>query len=173
MASGNVVGIIGQIVQPAANFATLDTRAGGSTPAEAVLVYEFDDTTIEYLDFYCRLEGYAGGGLTVSGDWSAADTTVDPDVVLWEAAIRRIQDDADDIDASHSYDYNAATEDAEASASGETSRFSIAFTHGADMDSLADGESFILRLRRNTTTSGNNLGGDAQLWPHTLTIKET
>lgn len=174
MASGDIVGVsLGPPLQPAANFATFDIRAGGSTPAEGVPVYDFDDTTDEFLDFLCRLSGYGGGGLTITFDWSATDTTVDPDVVLWQAAIRRIADDAEDIDAAHTYDFNSAAEDTEASASGEISRVSIAFTSGADMDDLADGETFILRIKREVTTSGANLNGDAELWIGTLLIKET
>lgn len=169
MASGNIVGIIGEVVQPAATYATFDTRAGGSTPAEAVPVYDFDDTTVEYLDLYCRLEGYAGGGLTITFDWSATSSTTNN--VRWGAAIRAIPDDAEDVDAAHTYAYNDASDDAAPSAAGERSRVSITFTDGADMDSLADGESFILRIRRTAATS--NMSGDAELWHWTLTIKET
>jgi len=169
MASGNIVGIIGDIVQPAATFATFDTRATGSTPAGAVPVYDFDDTTAEYLDLFCRLEGYGGGGLTITFDWSA--TTATTNNVRWGAAIRAIPDDAEDVDVSHSYAYNDASDDTAPSASGERSRVSITFTDGADMDSLADGESFILRIRRTAATS--NMTGDAELWAWTVVIKET
>lgn len=173
MASGNIVGIIGEIVQPATLYATFDTRPGGSTPVEAVPVYDFDDTAIEYLDFYCRLEGYAGGGLTITLDWTATDTTVTPHSCVWGAAIRRIADDAEDVDTSQTYDFNDASADQEASASGERSRATITFSDGADMDSLADGEAFILRVRRDPTNGSDNLTGDAELWHWTLAIKET
>ena len=171
MATGNIVGIIGDIVQPAATYATFDVRAGGSTPAENVPVYDFDDTTIEYLDLYCRLEGYGGGGLTITFDWSATSATSNN--VVWGAAIRRIQDDAEDVDTSQTYDYNDGTADTAASASGERSRQTITFTDGADMDSLADGESFILRIRRNASSGSDTMTGDAELWAWTLVIKET
>jgi hypothetical protein len=171
MASGNIVGIIGDIVQPAATYATFDTRAGGSTPAEAVPVYDFDDTTEEYVDVYCRLEGYAGGGLTISWDWSATSATTGD--VRWGAAIRRVADDAEDIDSAQTYDFNEAT-DTTASASGERSRVTITFTDGADMDSLADGESFILRVRREPGDAADGMTGDAEAWlSWTLVIKET
>jgi len=173
MASGDIVGIISWISPPATLGASEDTRADGSTPVAHLPVYDFDDAADEHLDFYGRLEGYDGGGLTVTFDWSATDTTVDPDVVLWQGAFRRIEDDAEDMDAAHTYDYNSAAEDTEASASGERSRATIAFTDGADMDSLADGEDFVFRTKREITTSGNNLGGDAELWAFSLLIKET
>jgi hypothetical protein len=171
MATGNIVGIIGDIVQPGTVYATFDTRTGGSTPAENVPVYDFDDSTVEYLDFYGRLESYAGGGLTLTFDWSATSATSGD--VVWGAAIRRIQDDAEDMDSSHTYDYNDGTADTAASASGERSRQSITFTNGADMDSLADGETFVLRIRRNISSGSDTMTGDAELWASSLCIKET
>jgi hypothetical protein len=171
MASGDIVGIIGDIVQPATLYATFDARVDGSVPVAALPVYDFDDSQDEFIDFYCRLEGYGGGGLTITFDWSATSATTN--VVLWQAAFRRIADDAEDMDGAHTYDYNAAAEDTAPSASGERSRVSIAFTDGADMDSLADGESFVLRVKREVTTSGTNMTGDAEMWAWTLGIKET
>ena len=173
MASGDIVGIIGEIVQPATSYATFDVRATGDTPAGNVPVYDFDDTAIEYLDFYCRLEGYDGGGLTITLDWTATDTTVTPHSCVWGAAIGRIADDADDVDGALLAAFNDASADQEASASGERSRASIAFTHGADMDSLADGEPFILRIRRDPTNGSDDLTGDAELWHWSVCIKET
>lgn len=170
MSSGALVGIIGDITPPGTSYATFDVRVGGSTPAESVPVYNFDSGAIEYIDFYCRLFGYAGGGLTITFDWSASTATAD--AVVWGAALRRIEDDAEDVDASQTYDFNDAT-DTCASASGERSRVSITFTHGADMDSVADGEAFILRIRRNATSGSDTMTGDAQLWAWTLAIVET
>jgi len=173
MASGDIVGIISMIVPPATLGASEDTRADGSTPVAHLPVYDFDDTAIEYLDFYGRLEGYDGGGLTITADWSATDTTVTPHSCVWGAAFRRIEDDAEDMDGAHTFDFNDATADQEASASGERSRFTITFTTGADMDSLTTTEDFVLRVRRDPTNGSDNLTGDAELWPFSLVIKET
>lgn len=171
MATGNIVGIIGEIVQPSTLYATFDTRADGSTPVANLPVYDFDDTAAEYLDFYCRLEGYAGGGLTITFDWSATSATTN--AVLWGAAIRAIADDAEDMDAAHTFDYNNASADTAPSLSGERSRVSITFTNGADMDSAADGEPFVLRIRRLPTDAADTMVGDAEFWPFSLVIKET
>jgi len=170
MASGDIVGIIGHVVQPAATYAAFDTRPGGSTPAEAVPVYDFDDTTEEYIDIPCRLEGYDGGGLTLTFDWSATAATSGD--ARWRAAIRRIADDAEDVDTAHTYDFNEVNDTA-ASVSGERSRVSIPFTDGADMDSLADGEDFILRIARESGDAGDTMVGDAELWADSIVIKET
>jgi len=161
MASGNVVGLIYDVVPPATSYATPDTRAGGSSPAEAEAVWDFDDSAIEYLDFLCYLSpAYSGGGLTIVLPWKATSAT--SGAVVWGAAIRANPDDAEDIDAAHTYDYNTVT-DTCASASGETSYPTITFTSGADMDSLAAGETFILRIKRDATNGSDTMTGDAEL----------
>ena len=162
MASGDEVVQIRRIMYPAANFAAPSQRAGGSTPGERVAgLHLFDAATIEYLDFLCRLKGYGGGGLTFTLPWSAASAT--SGAVRWGIAIRRLADDAEDIDVSHTYDYNDA-DDTAASASGELSIPTIAFTDGVDMDSWADGEWAIVRVRRNASHANDTMTGDAELW---------
>jgi len=168
MASGDAVVQVLDITPPAATFATLDTRAGGSTPAEAVQVWDFDASTIEYLDFKCRLHGYDGGGLTFRIFWSASSATADE--ARWGLAVRRVADDAEDIDGSHTYDYNEVDATAP-SASGEVDYVTITFTDGADMDSWADGEIAIVRLQRNATHANDDMTGDAELW--SITGEET
>ncbi len=170
MASGDVVGVIIREIPPASSYATPDSRAGGSSPAEGVPVYDFDDTTAEYMDFLCYLaDNYDGGGLTVVLPWSATSAT--SNAVVWRAAIRRFADDAEDIDVSHTYDFNQASADTAPTASGEPSYPTITFTSGADMDSLVAGEVFILRVGRLPTDAGDTMTGDAELW--TPIIKET
>ena len=172
MASGDIVGLIGRIIPPATSYATPDARAGGSSPAESFPVWDFDDTTAEYLDLYCVLSpSYAGGGLTIVLPWSATSATTN--AVVWRAAIRRVEDDAEDVDASHTYDYNQASADTAPSASGEISLPTIAFTSGADMDSLAAGEPFVLRVGRLPTDAGDTMTGDAELWASRVLVKET
>lgn len=161
MASSDPVVQILRELPPAANFAPLARRAGGSTPAEGVLVWAFDASAIEYMDFLCRLVGYDGGGLTFVLPWSAASAT--SGATRWGVAIRRLQDDAEDIDASQTYDFNEA-DDTAPSASGELSYPTIAFTNGADMDNWAEGELAIVRVQRNATHANDNMTGDAELW---------
>src|SRR5688572_24793914 len=126
MASGQVVGQIVNIQPPATSMATPGIRAGGSTPAEGVPLWNFDASSIEYLDFYGVLKNYAGGGLTVELKWAAASATTGS--VVWGIAMRRIADDAEDLDTSHTYDYNNLTAAAAPSASGELSYDSGTFT---------------------------------------------
>ena len=161
MASGDNVVQVLQIMPPGANFATPDIRGGGSTPGEQVEVWDFGASAIEYLDFKCKLEGYDGGGLTFTTPWSASSAT--SGTTRWGIAIRRIQDDAEDIDAAHTYAYNDG-DDTAPSVSGELSYPTITFTDGADMDSWAEGEVAIVRVRRNATHANDDMGGDAELW---------
>jgi len=100
MASGQSVVQVLDVQIPAANGAALMARAGGSTPAERFICYAFDAATIEYIDFKCLLlPHYGGGGLTVRLPWMAASAT--SGVCRWGAAVRRIEDDAEDIDIAH------------------------------------------------------------------------
>jgi len=159
-----------RILPPATLAATLDVRTGGSTPAEQLGIRDFDDTTIEYIDLLCRLtDDYNSGGLTFDLAWSATSSTTGD--VKWEAAIRRLADDAEDIDSAHTYLFNSVTATT-ASASGEPKYSQITFTDGADMDNLVAAEYFILRVRRDTGVGGN-MTGDAELWGDLLIGKET
>lgn len=161
MASGDVVGHVIEVMPPNASAAARTRRLGGSTPAESTLCYAFDGTAAEYLDLKVMLRGYDGGGLTMVLPWAAA--TVTTGAARWEAAIRRIQDDAEDLDASHTYDFNGVT-DTTASAAGELSYPTITFTDGADMDSWAEGELAIVRIRRLPTDAGDTITEDTQLF---------
>lgn len=127
-------------------------------------MWDFNDTTIEYMDFLCMLEGYGGGGLTWTLPWSAATATTNE--TRWGVAVRRITDDAEDVDSSHTYDFNDV-DDTAPSASGECSYPTVTMTDGADMDSWADGELAIVRVRRNASHANDDMSGDAELWAPT------
>ena len=139
----------------------MDVRAGGSTPAESAQVWDFDAAADEYMDFLCALVGYDGGGLTFTLPWSASSASSGG--LRWDVGIRRLADDAEDVDASHSYDFNSDTDTAP-SASGELSYPTITFTDGADMDSWADGELAVVRVHRDYDHAGDDMTGDAELW---------
>ena len=149
--------------------ATIDYRAGGSTPAEQFQVWDFDSSTVEYMDFKCFAESYGSGGFTLTLPWSADGTAAGN--VIWSAAFRRIEDDADDIDVSHTYVYNDVT-DAAPTVDGEVVYPTITFTDGADSDNVAEGDMFILRVRRRADQGGDTMNSnDAEL--HLPNIKET
>jgi hypothetical protein len=168
MASGDAVVQVLKVLPPGASAATLDARAGGSTPAENVRVWDFDASSDQYMDFLCKLEGYDGGGLTFTIVYSMTSATSNS--VVWGIAIRRLDDDAEDIDSSHSYTFNNVT-DTVPTASGEVSYPTIAFTDGADMDSWAEGELAIVRIMRDADNGSDDAAGFAELWAPPLGLE--
>lgn len=157
---------------PAANFATHDTIAGGSTPAEVVSVLDFDADASEYSDFKFALpSGYAGGGLDITIYFSMTSDHDEgtPHKVRWEVGFARIDDDGIAISGDHAYDYNGVSATVPSVVS-EISVDHILFTNGADMDSLAASEMAILRIYRDHDHADDNATGDAEL--QMITIKE-
>lgn len=150
---------------PASSYATLDTR-------NSVPVLDFDDTTDESAVFGGVLPStYDGGGLTVILVWMATSATTGG--VSWDVAIEAHPDDTFDIDSDGFAAANNSGSATTASATGEQQYTTITFTDGADMDSLAAGESFRLKVTRdaNGTTATDNMSGDAELLR--VIVKET
>ncbi len=157
MASGDKVVHILEVSPPATLYAQRANIAGASTPGENVPCWNFDDTTVEYMDFLSELRGYGGNGLTFTIVWAHAAAT---STVVWGIAIRRLNDDAEDIDTTaHTYDYNDTGSLTVPTAIGEVSYDTRTFTNGADMDNWADGELAIVRVRLTSSVAV----GDARL----------
>ena len=172
MATGNTLLILTPLdnVPPATLGATLDYMVGASTPVESIPVLDFDDTTVEYADFYCVMpSNYAGGGVTLTFFWSQALAT---NTVVLSAAFRRVADDAEDLDTTaQTYDYNLTGALTPPSVAGEVAYDTLTFTDGADMDSVTAGDYFILRVRRVPTDGNDTSVGDTSI--HAIQIKET
>ena len=166
MASGNTLLIFNALANepPAANFATFDTR--NSHP-----VLDFDDTTDEAAVFSATLpRNYLIGGLTISIHWAATSATTG--TCRWEASVERIGAAQQDMDA----DGFASTQSAGSAANGTSGNIvvtTITFTDGAQMDSIAVGEGFRLKINRdaNGTTGTDDMVGDAEL--RFVEVKET
>ena len=172
MASGDTLLILTPLhnTPPATIYATLDTMTGASTPAESIPVLDFDDTTVEYADFYIVIPGHYAGttGVTLTFVWSAAAAANNG---IWAAAFRRVADDAEDLDTTaHTYVYNDTGDITAPSAIGEVSYDDITFTDGADMDSVVADDYAILRVRR-PAPSGTKITGDCSI--HAIHLKET
>jgi hypothetical protein len=141
-------------VPPATTPPQLDTRNNH-------LVWDFDAATNEILDFETLLpRNYAGGGLTVTLVWSA--TTATTGAARWLASFERHQGETTDIDAD-SFATAQAVNATAPSTNGARSYDEIAFTDGAQIDSLAAGESFRLRIERDATNAADTMVGDAEL----------
>lgn len=155
-------------IPPAANYATLDVRAGSGV---IVPVLDFDDTTDETIYFKGLMPlHYAGGGVTVTVHWMATSAT--SGTISLDVAFMSVTDDADDVDTKAFAAVNNANPTT-ASATGEVDYATVTFTDGADMDSVAAGEVFFLKVTRDAdgTTSTDNLSGDMELVA--VSIKET
>lgn len=164
MASGDSLLIFGPLSNepPSSAFATIDLRNGHP-------VLDFDAATDESAVFTGILpRRYGGGGLTVYLHWTATSAT--SGATRWEVAFEAIS--GLDIDA----DSFAATQSAGGTANGTSgieTVTTVAFTDGAQMDSVAAGGAFRLKVTRdaNGTTGTDDMTGDAELLA--VEIKET
>lgn len=145
---------------PASNYATLDLRNNRPT-------LDFDDTTQEAAVFSGVLPaGYAGGGVTVTVFCSLTSATTG--TVGWDVAFERTQASTDDIDSDSFATAKTVTAVTVPGTSGQVLAMSVNLANGAEMDSLAAGELFRLRVRRDVAS--DNAVGDAELLA--VSIKE-
>ena len=151
---------------PASNYATLDTR-------NSIPVLDFDPTTDEEAIFGGVLPNhYGGGGLTVTVVWATTSGTSGN--AVWQGAFESNTDDADDLDADSFASFNSSGAVAAPSATGEFAYDNITFTDGAQIDSLAAGESYRFKLRRdadNTSATDSLTATDLEVIR--VIIKET
>lgn len=163
MASGDTLAVFTPQMNepPSSNYATLDTR-------NLHPVLDFDDTTDESAVFsHVMPRAYSGSGVTIYIHYAmstATDSTVD-----WDACFERIGDQQLDIDADSFAAVNSVDDTVVPATSGNVDVVSIAFTNGADMDSVAAGEGFRLKITRDATN--DTATGDAEL--RFVEIKET
>lgn len=146
-----------QAILPASGFPQFSTRN-----SHAVLAYDQDADECAY--FEGILSGsYAGGGLTLSVDFISTSDTSNTHAVGWLGAIER-HDSGTDIDAD-SFASDRSVSTTITSTAGNTVRSTITFSSGAQMDSLAAGEGFRVRLCRDGDGSvvTDSMTGDAGL----------
>lgn len=162
MATGDKVVNVLAIIPPGSSYGQEDWRVGGSTPAENWPVIDFASGADEYVDMLCYLTGYDGGGLTWHLPASASSATTG--TYRLGVAVRRVDLDSEDVDTSHSYDFNEA-DDSPPGTLGQVTDTQITMSSGADMDSWADGELAMVRVYRHGTHANDNMSGDLELWP--------
>lgn len=146
---------------PATNYATLDTRNGHPC-------LDFDTTTQETAIWTCIMpRHYAGGGITVYIHY--AMTSAVTGTCGWDVSLERIGDAQQDIDADGFAAAQTVTAVTVDGTSGNVDIVNVAITDGANMDSVAVGESFRIRIRRDV--ANDTAAGDAELIA--VEIKET
>jgi hypothetical protein len=129
----------------------LVVRPGGGTH----YVIAFDGATDEERVFSGALPlSYGSGGLTCELWVAAASAT--SGTARFQAAIERLVTESLDIDADDYASFQSVGVSVPATA-GHVKKIAITFTNGAQMDSLAAGESFRLKVRRDADgTSGTD-----------------
>lgn len=163
MASGNTLLIFrpGDNEPPATNYATLDLRNGHPT-------LDFDTTTQETAIFTGILpRNYAGGGITIYAHWSATSATTG--TVGWDVAFERIGNGSQNLDTDGFATAQTVTAATVPATSGLVAITNVAVTSGANIASIAVGEAFRLRVRRDVAT--DTATGDAELLA--VELKET
>jgi len=155
MSSGNTLLIFEPLANepPSANMATFDAR--NQHP-----VLDFDDTTYESAVFSAVMpQHYGGGGVTVYLHYSM--TSAVADTVDWDVAWERIGDQQQDIDVNGFAAAKSVDDTTVPGTCGLVDVVSVAFAHGADMDSVVAGEAFRLKVTRDATN--DDASGDAEL----------
>jgi len=148
-------------VPPTSNFASVDTRNNH-------LVLDFDDTTNESAVFPALMpRAYGGGGLTVYIHY-AMTSAVSGDID-WDVAFERIGDQQQDIDSDSFAAVQSTDNTTVPGTSGNVDIITVTFTDGAQMDSIAVGEAFRLKITRDA--AADTATGDAELLR--IEIKET
>lgn len=150
-------------VQPASNPATFDWRNDH-------LVLDFDAATAEAAVFPAVLpRHYAGGGitLTIVGSFTSSITTTQ--AARLGVSIERMDNNNLDIDAD-SFATEKTVDVNPRATSGLLTYATLAFTN-AEIDALAVGESFRLKLRRVAADAADTATGDFEL--HRIEIRET
>jgi len=138
---------------PSSNPATLDTR--NQHP-----VLDFDASTNESAVFSAVMpRHYGGGGVTVYLHYAMSTATSGD--VDWDVAFERIGDQQQDIDSDGFAAVNSVDNTTVPGTSGLVDIVSVVFTDGADMDSVAVGEGFRLKVTKDAAS--DTAAGDAEL----------
>ena len=146
---------------PTTNYATLDIRNNH-------LVLDFDATTAEGAVFTGVLpRHYAGGGITFYLHYSMTSAT--SGTCGWTVEVERVGDGSQDVDADGFASAQTITAVTVPGTSGHVDIVNVAVSDGANIDSIAVGEKFRVRVKRDVA---NDTGaGDAEF--HALEMKET
>lgn len=155
MASGDTLWIFTPLHNepPASNYATLDTR--NQHP-----VLDFDAATNESAVFSTVMpRHYDSGGVTVYIHYAMSTATSGD--VDWDVAFERIGDQQQDIDSDGFAAVNSVDNTTVPGTSGNVDIVNVTFTDGADMDSVAVGEGFRIKITRDAVS--DTASGDAEL----------
>lgn len=148
---------------PSSNPATLDLRAGHP-------VLEFDAATDESAVFSGVMpRHYSAGGVTVKLHVSADGITTGN--YIFDVSFERIGDGQQDVDSDGFAAVQSLAATAVPATDGHVDIVSIPFTNGAQMDSIAVGELFRIKVTRDANNGSDTAAADIQL--HAVELIET
>ena len=132
-------------------------------------VLDYNDTTNEDAVFEGVMPQHyaATTGVTVYIHYSMSTATSGD--IDWDVSWERVGDQQLDIDADSFAAANSVDNTTVPGTSGFVDIVSVAFTDGADMDSVAKGEKFRLKVTRDAVS--DTASGDAEL--HAVELRET
>lgn len=132
-------------------------------------VLDFDAASDEATQWSRILpRNYAGGGLTVNIHFSA--TGITSGNVIFDVSFERIGTGSQDTD-SDGYAAVQSVTSAVPATDGNVGVASVAFTNGAQMDSIAVGELYRIKVNRDANNGSDTAAADVEL--HHIEIKET
>lgn len=146
---------------PSSNYATLGLR-------NLHPILQFDTTTQEAAIWtgICP-RSYSGGGITVYVHWDAATAT--SGTIGWDVAFEYMSDGSTDMDSDSFASAQTIVAATVPGTSGIITITNVAISNGANIDNLAVGGSFRIRVRRDV--SNDTATGDANLYA--VELKET
>jgi len=115
------------------------------------------------------VRNYAGGGIDAVVGWSSESSVTASEQVRWSVSFERVGHAVLDIDADSFASAQAATATPE-STLGMLDHTEIAFTDGAQVDSIAIGEKYRVKLERITTHVDDDMPDNAEM--HFLELRE-
>lgn len=158
MASGNTLAVVSNVHSydpPASAYAQVDTRNGHRC-------LDFDDATDESAVFSLVMpQHYAGGGISIYPHFAMTSATSGNVVLTVE--LERIADGGQDLDSDGFAAAVSATIAVPGTSGVVESSSTIALTDGAQMDSVAAGDAFRLRITRDADNASDTATGDLEL----------
>lgn len=147
---------------PSSAYATLDYR-------NLHPVLDFDPATDESAVFSAVMpQHYEAGGVAVYLHFSAA--TASAGSIVWNSAFERIGEGIQDVDSDGFATAQSVDSDTSVT-SGEVTVASLTHTDGTQMDEVAVGELFRIKITRDANNGTDIMDGDAEL--HAVEIRES
>lgn len=146
--------------------------SAGATPDSRadIQVWDFDDDTTEYAYLDGRMRNWDGStSVQVRFAWTASTDNNSAHQVRWVIEFWHLADGGDDVDSGWAGSGEQGVSSNVAATCGDPIYAEIEFS-SAQMDSVADGDLFRLRIYRYTSHEDDDCSGDAEVWADSFEI---